>query len=102
MLINVISYADPGSIELTRPSPGKATLKATLTDVEALQPSWANSVTLRISITLSTRTYEVSQYEMRWQFDVGNRDACSSYDVRATESEYGIEIPIPETIAAVR
>ena len=102
MLINVISYADPGAIEVTRPSPGEAMLKVTLTGVEALQPSWARSVTLRISITLSTRTYEVSQYEMRWQFDVGNRDACSSYDVRATESEYGIEIPIPETIAAVR
>ena len=102
MLVNIISYADPGSVELTRPSPGEATLKVTLTGVEALQPSWARSVTLRISITLSTRTYEVSQYEMRWQFDVGNRDACSSYDVRATESEYGIEIPIPETIAAVR
>ena len=55
MLINVISYADPGAIEVTRPSPGEATLKVTLTGVEALQPSWARSVTLRISITLSTR-----------------------------------------------
>ena len=102
MLINVIIYADPGSVEITQPSPGEATLKVTLTDVKSLQPSWASSVTLRIAITLNTRTYEVSQYEMRWQFDVGNRDACSSYDVRATEGEYGIEIPIPETIAAVR
>ena len=49
MLINVISYADPGAIEVTRPSPGEATLKVTLTGVEALQPSWARSVTLRIS-----------------------------------------------------
>ena len=102
MLINIINYADPGAIEITQPSPGEATLKVVLTDVKSLQPSWASSVTLRIAITLNTRTYEISQYEMRWQFDVGNRDACPSYDVRATEGEYGIEIPIPETIAAVR
>jgi len=99
MLVSVISYADPDTIEITQPSDGKAELKVTLSNLQLLQIPWANSVTLYIDITLSTLTYEVSEYEMGWRFDVGSQNTCSAYDVRATEGEYGINIPIPNIIA---
>ena len=51
------------------------------------------------AVTLDTQTYEISEYEMRWQFDVGSRNVCSAYEVAATDGEYGVEILIPDTIA---
>ena len=98
MLISVIRYADPDSIEMTQPSSGMIELSVTLTDAKG-KVSWARGLTLDVSVTLDTQTYEISQYEMRWQFDVGSRNLCSAYEVAATDGEYGVEILIPDAIA---
>ena len=98
MLISVIRYAGPGAIAVTR-GPSGAEMSVTLNNALVLPLLWASSATLQVNITLDTQTYEISQYEMRWQFDVGSRNSCSAYEVRATNGEYGIEIPIPDAIA---
>ena len=97
MLVSVITYADPGAIQVEQSSFTKAELSVTLDDAD-LDLSWARSLTLDVSVTLDTQTYEISQYEMRWQFDVGGR-SCSAYEVAATDGEYGVEILIPDAIA---
>ena len=98
MLISGVSHADADAIQITRLSPSTATLSVTLNDARALPIPWARGVTLDISVTLDTQTYEISEYEMRWQFDVGSRNVCSAYEVAATDGEYGVEILIPDAI----
>ena len=98
MLVSVITYADADAIEVTRPSSTKTELNVTL-DEASLVADWARGLTLNVSVTLDTWTYEISEYEMRWQFDVGSRNVCSAYEVVATDGEYGVEILIPDAIA---
>ena len=97
MLVSVITYADADAIEVTRPSSTKTELNVTL-DEASLEVDWARGLTLNVSVTLDTQTYEISEYEMRWQFDVGSRILCSAYEVAATDGEYGVEILIPDAI----
>ena len=99
MLISVIRHANADSIEVTRPSAARAELNVTLNDAKVVVRG-ARGLTLRVSVTLDTQTYEVSRYKMHWQFDFGSRNFCSAYDVTATNGEYGVEIPIPDAIAA--
>ncbi len=100
MLISVIRYAGAGAIAVTRGPSGQAEMSVTLNNALVLPLLWASSATLQVSITLDTQTYKISRYEMHWQFDVASRNSCSAYDVRATNGEYGVEIPIPDAIAA--
>ncbi len=100
MLISVIRYAGSGAIAVTRGPSGQAEMTVTLNNALALPLLWASSATLQVSIILDTQTYEVSQYEMRWQFDVGSRNSCPAYAVTATNGDYSVEIPIPDAIAA--
>ena len=91
MLVSVITYADPDAIQVEQSSSTKAELSVTLDDAD-LDLSWARGLTLDVSVTLDTQTYEISQYEMRWQFDVGSRNAApptrSPQPTASTASRY--------------
>ena len=97
MLVSVITYADSDAIEVERSSSTRTELNVTL-DEANLVVNWARGLTLSVSVTLDTQTYEISEYEMRWHFDIGSRNACSVYEVAATDGEYGVEILIPDAI----
>ena len=97
MLLNVITHANPGDITVARPSERTITLNGTLDGLPP--PAWANDVTLRIGITLDAETYRISDYQMRWRFDVRS-DSCPRYEVDATEGRYGVPIDLPTAITA--
>ncbi len=96
MLLNVIAHTDPGDIDITR-SQGAVTLDTTLRYAPALE--WTNGVTLRVSITLDAETHRISAYDMHWDFDAPESTICTRYEVRATNGEYGVEIPLPSAIS---
>ena len=97
LLLNVITYAEPGELSVERPSGRVIRLDGTLHGVPA--PSWASGLALRVSITMHAETHHISNYEQRWQFDT-NGSSCSRYDVDATEGKYGEPINLPAAIGA--
>ena len=98
MLLNVITHARPGELTVAQPSERTVTLSGTLEGVPP--PAWANGTTLGISITLDAETYRISDYEMRWRFDVRSSGSCSRYEVDATEGQYGVPVSLPAAIAS--
>lgn len=97
MLLNVIDHAEPGSIRVTRTSGGTVNLDTTLRFDPQL--TWVRSATLRVGITLDEDTHHISAYEMHWNFDPRDTSVCVRYEVRATNGEYGAEIPLPSAIS---
>lgn len=97
MLINVITYANPGEVTIERPSERTITLSGTLESLPP--PNWANSVALGVNITLDAETLHISGYELRWRFAVRSSGSCSRYEVDASEGEYGVRIEVPAAIA---
>ncbi len=96
MLINVIAHADPGDMSITRTSSRTVALDGMLRDVPP--PSWARGATLRVSIALDAGTHRISAYDMHWTFDARDPGSCARYEVRATNGEYGVEIPLPSAV----
>ena len=96
MLLNLIANANPGDINIMRSQEG-ITLDTTLRYAPPL--AWTDGVTLRVSITLDAGTHHISAYDMHWDFDAPESSICTRYEVRATNGEYGVEIPLPFAIS---
>ncbi|MDE2838868.1 MAG: hypothetical protein OXL97_15380 [Chloroflexota bacterium] len=97
MLLNVITHADPGSINVTQASEGTVALDATLRYVPP--QAWARGVILRVDITLDSETHHISAYDMHWNFDARDSSACSRYNVAASNGEYSVEVPLPAAVS---
>lgn len=92
MLLNVLAHAGHGDINITRPQ-GTIVLDTTLRYVPMLE--WASGVVLRVGIALDTETHRITAYDMHWDFDAPESTICTRYEVRATNGEYGVEVPLP-------
>ncbi len=100
MLISILRYADEEDIGVYALPSGAAQLDVNL-DAARASPSWASGLTLQVNITLDTETYEIQDYEMRWDFDVSGLFglSCSAYEARGWNEGYGVRISLPAGIA---
>ena len=66
--------------------------------IDEPNPRWSRGLNREISITVHPETYQISEYEMTWNFNPRDRDNCDTYTVRARSAEYGVEFTFPDAI----
>ncbi len=95
MLSHINVYANPSDYEIVLHSTSVVMIEV---ELDGPNPEWSRSVNVDIRIEMHPETFEISKYELTWNFDPKHRDSCEIYTVKARNGEYGFEFKFPNTI----
>ena len=91
--INV--YADQSDYSVTSRNSNSVQIQVS---IDQPNPQWSRDLNLQIKISINPDNYQISKYELNWEFDPKDRNTCDEYSVRASSPAYGLEFTFPDAI----
>ncbi len=88
-------YADPSDYSIAFRTSNSVKIEINL---DQPNPSWSRGLDLEITFKVNPKNYQISEYELDWNFNPRNRNNCDQYTVRATSPVYGLEFTFPDSI----
>ena len=95
MLSHINIWANPSDYKVVRRTSNLAVLEIS---IDGPNPEWSRGVDVDIRIEMNPESFEISEYEMTWNFNPRSRDSCDTYKVEARNGVYGLDFKFPDEV----
>ncbi len=95
MLSNINVYGEGSNYKIIARNASRVVLEI---EIVGPNPSWSRKLNLKIHIEVHPETFEISNYEMTWNFSPRQRNNCDIYTVEGRNPIFDQEFTFPDEI----